>query len=53
MPPAPPADDNLLTPELQNLVDFCREKDIYLLSDETYREMYLEDPPPAAPRREG
>ena len=34
--------------ELQNLVDFCREKDIYLLSDETYREMYLEDPPPAA-----
>jgi aspartate/methionine/tyrosine aminotransferase len=24
------------------LVAFCKEKDIYLLSDETYREMYLE-----------
>jgi aspartate/methionine/tyrosine aminotransferase len=25
--------------ELHDIVDFCREKDIYLLSDETYREM--------------
>ena len=34
--------------ELNELVAFCKEKDIYLLSDETYREMYLENPPPPA-----
>ena len=37
--PNNPTGCTLTEPELHEIVDFCREKDIYLLSDETYREM--------------
>lgn len=47
--PNNPSGSVITEQELQELCDFCAEKDIYLLSDETYRDMtYLTDPPPAA-----